>query len=165
MEKKSRSVALLSAGLLVGGAAAGALVVSAAHAAAEPSLTAASSGSSSTEGPSAEGRRFAPDQGSTPVRGDEKAVSADVAAKLKAAALKSVPGGTVFRVETDAGDAAYEAHVKKSDGSFVTVKFDKSYAVTAVEDGMGKGDPQSGGRHGGHRSSDGSGESGPSSGA
>ena len=31
--------------------------------------------------------------------------------------------------------------MKKSDGSLVTVKFDKNLAVTAVEDGMGKGDP------------------------
>jgi hypothetical protein len=169
MEKKQRSVALLSAGLLVGGAAAGVLVVSAANAAtAGPSLTASSTssaGESSTgtsgstgEGRQGHGHRFAPGQGSNP---DEKAVSSTIAARLKAAALKAVPGGTVLRVETDAGDAVYEAHMKKADGSFVTVKFDKAYAVTAVEDGMGKGDPQSG-RHGGHdgqRQSGGSGAS------
>jgi hypothetical protein len=171
MEKRFRSVALLSAGLLVGGAAAGALVVSAANAAtAGPSLTAASASAGSTEGEraggSGDGRRFSPYQGSKPVRGDEKAVSSAIEAKLKAAALKAVPGGTVLRVETDAGDAAYEAHMTKSDGSFVTVKFDTSYAVTAVEDGMGKGDPRSDGRHGGpegQRSSNGGTES-PSTG-
>jgi uncharacterized membrane protein YkoI len=59
-------------------------------------------------------------------------------ATAKAAALKAVPGGTVDRVETDSGDAAYEAHMTKADGSEVTVKFDKSFAVTGVEDGMGK---------------------------
>jgi hypothetical protein len=32
----------------------------------------------------------------------------------------------------------------KSDGTLVTVKMDKSFAVTAVEDGMGKGDPRPG---------------------
>lgn len=79
--------------------------------------------------------------GVNPMRPDEKSVSSDVAAKLKAAALAKVPGGSVVRVETDAGDAAYEAHVTKADGTVVTVKFDKNYAVTAVEDGMGKGDP------------------------
>ena len=42
------------------------------------------------------------------------------------------------RVESDSGDATYEAHVTKSDGTKVTVKFDKSYKVTGVEDGMGK---------------------------
>ena len=158
--KKRRSVALLSAGLLVGGAAAGALVVSAANAATgDASLTASSSSSGSSATPGAS------DDSSTPVRGDEKAVSADVAAKLKAAALKAVPGGTVVRVETDAGDAEYEAHMTKSDGTRVTVKFDKNYAVTGVEEGMGKGDPQDGGHgHDGQRSP-GDGPSGEDAGA
>ena len=71
------------------------------------------------------------------MRSDEKAVSDSVAATLKAAALKAVPGGTVYRVETDSGDAAYEAHLTKADGSLVTVKFDKNLAVTKVESGMG----------------------------
>jgi hypothetical protein len=79
--------------------------------------------------------------GSTPIRADEKSVSATDAATLKAAALKAVPGGTVYRVETDAGDAAYEVHMTKADGTAVTVKFDKNLAVTKVEDGMGAGDP------------------------
>lgn len=52
-----------------------------------------------------------------------------------------MPGGAVIRVETEAGDAVYEVHMKKADGSLVTVKFDKDLAATAVEDGMGKGDP------------------------
>ena len=162
MEKKPRSVALLSAGLLAGGAAAGALVVSAANAAtADPSLTAASStysspgssegpSGSSGESPQGQGHRFAPGQPGQGTNPDEKAVTGDAAAKLKAAAQKAVPGGTVLRVETDSGDAVYEAHMKKSDGSLVTVKFDKGYAVTGVEDGMGKGPGgASGGRHGG----------------
>src|SRR4051794_38421706 len=164
MDRKPRSVALLSAGLLVGGAAAGALVVTAANAATtDPSLTAASSAPSSTEGPSGEGGRFSPGQRSNP---DEKAVSSAIEAKLRAAALKAVPGGTILRIETDSGDAVYEAHMKKSDGSLVTVKFDKNSAVTAVEDGMGKGkDSTDGGRHGGRggeRPSNG-GETSPSS--
>jgi uncharacterized membrane protein YkoI len=75
------------------------------------------------------------------VRSDEKSVSASTAATLKAAALKAVPGGTVYRVETDAGDAAYEAHMTKADGSLVTVKFDKNLKVIKVETGMGQGDP------------------------
>jgi hypothetical protein len=75
------------------------------------------------------------------VRSDEKAVSASTTATLKAAALKAVPGGTVYRVETDAGDGTYEAHVTKADGSLVTVKFAKDLTVTKVEAGMGAGDP------------------------
>ena len=72
-----------------------------------------------------------------------------MAAKLKAAALKAVPGGTVYRVETDGDGDAYEAHMTKADGSLVTVKFDKNYAVTGVEDGMGAGGPGGGHGHGG----------------
>jgi hypothetical protein len=60
---------------------------------------------------------------------------------LKAAALKAVPGGTVYRVETDADGASYEAHMTKADGTRVTVKFDKSFKVTRVEDGMGGAGP------------------------
>lgn len=62
-------------------------------------------------------------------------------ATLRAAALKAVPGGSVYRVETDAGDGTYEAHMTKADGSLVTVKFDGNLKVTKVESGMGTGDP------------------------
>jgi hypothetical protein len=47
----------------------------------------------------------------------------------------------VYRIETDAGDGVYEVHMKKADGSLVTVKFDKNLKVTKVESGMGAGDP------------------------
>ena len=51
------------------------------------------------------------------------------------AALAAVPGGTVERVETHAEGAVYEAHMTKSDGSHVTVKFYSSFNVTSTEDG------------------------------
>ena len=125
-------------GLVAAGVVAGGIAVSAIGAAASTtSNTASGSAGSSASNPA----QPAPDKQSTPVRGDEKAVSDSVAAQLKAAALKAVPGGTVYRVETDAGDAAYEAHMTKADGSLVTVKFDKNLAVTKVETGMGAGDP------------------------
>ena len=57
--------------------------------------------------------------------------------------------------ETDAGDGAYEAHVTKSDGTRVTVKFDSSLKVIAVEDGMGKGDPAPSGQQSGSTSTEG----------
>jgi hypothetical protein len=59
------------------------------------------------------------------------------AAKATAAAQKAAPRATIDRVETDSGDATYEAHVTQKDGTQVTVKLDKRFAVTAVEDGMG----------------------------
>ncbi len=79
--------------------------------------------------------------GDRPGRSDEQSVSAADSATLRAAALKAVPGGTVYRIESDAGDAAYEAHMRKADGTLVTVKFDKLLTVTKVEAGMGAGDP------------------------
>jgi hypothetical protein len=129
-------------GLLVSaGVAAGAIGATTlgANAATTSSSTSGSAGTQSTppSGPTGQ-----PDPGGVkPVRSDEESVTGAKAATLKAAALKAVPGRTVVRVETDAGDAAYEVHMTKADGSTVTVKFDKNLAVTQVEDGMGKGDP------------------------
>jgi hypothetical protein len=48
-----------------------------------------------------------------------------------------VPGGTIVRVETDAdGNAAYEAHMVKADGTPVTVYVDKAFNVVSVQSGM-----------------------------
>jgi hypothetical protein len=123
---------LAAAGLLAAGLIGGGILGSTLSASADPTATPSGS-STSTRTPD-------PDS-STPVRSDEQAVSSALEAELKAAALKAVPGGTVIRVETDAGDAEYEAHMRKADGTLVTVKFDASKAVIGVEDGMGKGDP------------------------
>ena len=69
-------------------------------------------------------------------RGAEKALTGDTAAKVKEAALAEVDGATIDRLETDAeGNAAYEAHVTKADGSRATVYVDKSFNVVDVETG------------------------------
>jgi uncharacterized membrane protein YkoI len=68
----------------------------------------------------------------------ETVVTGSKAATLKAAALAKVSGGTVDVVSTDSGDAAYEVHMTKADGTHVTVKFDKNLKFVGVEDGMGK---------------------------
>lgn len=78
-----------------------------------------------------------PPNGAGGQRSDEKLLTGTLAAQAEAAALKAVPGATVIRVETDADGAVYEAHLKKPDGSLVTVKFDKNFAVTAIQAGMG----------------------------
>lgn len=63
----------------------------------------------------------------------EQALSTDVAAKVKAAALGKVPGGTIERVETDVDHGSpYEAHVRKADGTELEVLVNKSFEVTAV---------------------------------
>lgn len=75
-----------------------------------------------------------------PGRG-ETALTGETAEKVKAAALERV-AGTVLHVETDAG-GVYEAHIRKADGTFVEVKVNRAFEVTAVEEG--RGGP--GGRH------------------
>ena len=126
------AVGLLAAGVISGGVLASALSASAS--------TSAASGSTASSASSGDARAPGPG-GAQPVRSDEKSVPSATAAALRAAALKAVAGGTVYRIETDAGDAAYEVHMKKADGSLVTVKFGKNLKVTKVESGMGAGDP------------------------
>jgi hypothetical protein len=133
---RGRRGLLVGGGLLATGVVAGAIIggtVLSSAATSSPSPTAPNSASTAAPGAPA------PNKQPTPVRSDEKAVSADLAAKLKAAALKAVPGGTVYRAETDGDGDAYEAHMTKADGSLVTVKFDKNLAVVKIEEGMGAG--------------------------
>ena len=126
------AVGLLAAGVISGGVLASALSASASTSAARGSTaSSARSGEARTPGPG----------GAQPVRSDEKSVPGATAAALRAAALKAVAGGTVYRIETDAGDGVYEVHMTKAGGSLVTVKFDKNLTVTKVESGMGAGDP------------------------
>jgi hypothetical protein len=115
-----------AAGLLAAGALSGGILAGSLSANAATTTTPSSSPSAAQDG--AHGCGHA---------GEMTVTGAD-ATTLKAAALKAVPGGTVDRAETDSGDAAYEVHMTKSDGTQVTVKFSKSLKMTAVEDGMGK---------------------------
>lgn len=71
-------------------------------AAAAPSTSTTASTAASTTAP-------ANSHGSAAVRPGETVVTGANAATLKAAALKAVPGGTVYRIETDTDGAAYEA--------------------------------------------------------
>jgi uncharacterized membrane protein YkoI len=72
----------------------------------------------------------------------ERPLTGDTESKVRAAALAKVPG-TVERVETNVdGNAPYEAHIRKSDGSEVEVQVDRDFSVSAVND-MG----EMGGRH------------------
>jgi hypothetical protein len=102
-------------------------------AAAANAATSGSSSSSSSAAPVA--------QGPHTVNGkSEQALTGDVAAKVRAAALAKVPG-TVDRVETNVDSSApYEAHITKSDGTQVEVQVSKDYSVPAVNE-MGAGHP------------------------
>jgi uncharacterized membrane protein YkoI len=69
-------------------------------------------------------------------RADETLLTGDTAAQVRKAALAKVSNATIERVETDAdGNAAYEAHMVKSDGTRVTVYVNKSFEVVSVESG------------------------------
>ena len=69
-------------------------------------------------------------------RSDETLLTGDAAAKVRKAALAKVSGGTIVRVETDAdGNAAYEAHMVRSDGTRVTVYVNKSFEVVGTQPG------------------------------
>jgi len=76
------------------------------------------------------------------------ALSSEVAAKVKAAALAKVPGATVVRVEGGGPYAtAYHAHITTADGTRKVVLVNESFEATAVQAERGRGGR--GGRHGG----------------
>jgi hypothetical protein len=93
--------------------------------------------SSSSPSPSQAGPTQQPAPDASPwsgQRSDETLLAGDAKAKVQAAALAKVSGGTIVRVETDAdGHAAYEAHMTRQDGTPVTVYVDKQFDVVSVE--------------------------------
>jgi uncharacterized membrane protein YkoI len=80
-------------------------------------------------------------------RSDETLLTGDTLTKVQAAAVaKASSDATVVRVETDAdGNAAYEVHMVKADGTLSTVYVDESFTVVSVQDGP------AGGGHGDHQ--------------
>ena len=116
----------MAAGAVVLGLVAGSYGVAAA---------ASGNGSSSTDSTTTQPAPSAPDpQPWGAQRSDETPLTGDTLAKVKAAALAEVPDATIVRVETDAdGNAAYEAHVVKADGTSATVYVDKQFDVVSVE--------------------------------
>jgi hypothetical protein len=70
-------------------------------------------------------------------RSDETPLTGDALSKVTALAKAKLPGGTIVRVETDAdGNAAYEAHMVKADGTPATVYVNKQSEVVSVQSGM-----------------------------
>lgn len=97
--------------------------------------------------PSPEGAPAPADPGDRPARAGRPAetpLTGEVADKVRAAALRAVPGGTVLWVENDSDGSPYEAHVRKEDGTEVVVEVDEAFAVRSVEEHPGG----QGGRHG-----------------
>ena len=122
--------------LIVGAAAVGAAIGGAGIA------NAATSGSSSTTAAGSSGAASATqaaDPATVSHGPDETLLTGTTAEKVKSAALAAVPGATIIRVETDSAGSPYEAHVRKADGTQVTLKFDASFKVTSTEEGFGPG--------------------------
>src|SRR4051812_43042667 len=83
--------------------------------------------------------------GTAQTKAAKPALSAEVAAKVKAAALDKVPGSTVLRTESGGpSNSAYHAHIKTADGTLKVVLVNSSFEATAVQ-----ADNGGGGRHGG----------------
>ncbi|HTS73259.1 MAG TPA: hypothetical protein VMG74_06070 [Gaiellaceae bacterium] len=100
-------------------------------------IASAANGSGSSSGSGSAAAAPSPAHPWGPQRSDETPLSGDTAAKVRELALAKVPGGTIVRVETDAdGNAAYEAHMVRSDGSLVTVYVSKQLEVVSVQSGM-----------------------------
>ena len=128
-----RSKARASAGLVASGLIAGAILAGTHVAGA---ATATSTTASSAAQTAAAGRT---DPAAMTHGPGETLLTDGNAEKAKAAALAAVPGGTIIRVETDSAGSPYEAHVRKPDGSIVTVKLDKNFKVTSTDSGFGAG--------------------------
>jgi len=61
-------------------------------------------------------------------------------AQATAAANTAVPGATIIRAETNSsGGYPYEVHMKKSDGTYVTVELNSSFGVVTTISGFGAG--------------------------
>lgn len=130
-----RSRARLAAGIVAGAAA---------IALGTAGIAAAASGSSSTtttpSGTAPAAPQGAPQDPAKLSHGPgETILTGATAAKVTAAAKAALPGATVIRVETDSAGSPYEAHLRKADGSEVTLKISKDFKVTATEQGFGKG--------------------------
>ena len=132
----------LVTGAVVVGASLGAAGIASA---ATSSTTTPASGSSSTTAPSG-GSASTPPAGTggdpaTLTHGpNETLLTGTDLQEATAAATAAVPGATVIRAETDSSGASpYEVHMKKSDGSDVTVELSSSFAAITTVSGFGTG--------------------------
>jgi hypothetical protein len=129
----------LLTGALVVGTTAGAAGIAAA-ATSSSSNTGSGSASSPASAPSG-GNGTPPANPATMTHGpNETLLTGTGQQKADAAATAAVPGATVIRAETDSsGAGTYEVHMKKADGSYVTVELDSSFKVIKTVAGFGGG--------------------------
>ena len=123
-------------------AIAAAVVLAAAGGSYGVATAASGSGSSTTTAPTTTPSATAPSAPNAQrpwggQRPDETLLTGDALTKVTDIAKAKVPGGTIIRVETDAdGNATYEAHMTKADGTPVTVYVDKDFNFVSVDSGM-----------------------------
>jgi hypothetical protein len=133
--KIPRSRQLLALTALVAGVGIG----SAGIASAATTSTAAPAASSSSSAPTAPPSGTAPDPATLSHGPGETLLTGSTLTSAEAAATAAEPGATIVRAETDAQGATYEVHMKKADGTYVTVKEDATFKVTSTESGFGAG--------------------------
>ena len=138
---------VLTAGLLIGSAFS---ITTAANAADENATSVATTSATTDAATGTTAPTFTPGATDRPdvfgpnsVKPGESLVTGDSATKLTDAALAKFPGATVIRVENDSDGDKYEVHLKKADGSVVTVTFDENFKVTGDHEGFA--DPAKGG--------------------
>jgi len=135
---------VLVSGAVVAGAGLGAAGVASA-ATSTTTTPAASSTSTAPSGAPASGSATTPPAGApdpaTMTHGPgETLLTGTKLAQATAAANAAVPGATVIRAETNSsGDYPYEVHLKKSDGTDVTVELNSSFGVVTTISGFGAG--------------------------
>ncbi len=131
----------LVVGALVVGTTAGAAGIAAAATGGSPSSSSHSTAPSSGYGTQPQGGSGAPGNPATMTHGpNETLLSGTSLQKADAAATAAEPGATVVRAETDSsGKGTYEVHMKKTDGSYVTVYLDSNDKVTSTASGFGGG--------------------------
>jgi hypothetical protein len=135
--KKLRRV-MVSSALLAGVTLGGAGVASAATG--STTTTTPSSSTSTSGAPTGTPPAGAPDPATMTHGPNETLLTGTDLAQATAAAEAAEPGATVVRAETDSsGDATYEVHMKKTDGTYVTVELDSSFKVTGTAAGFGAG--------------------------
>jgi len=141
---------ILVSGALAAGASLGAAGIASAASSASSSST-SSGGSASTgtsvtapSGSSAPSGSTAPSGAPDPSTmshgpGETLLTGTDLQ-KAEAAANSAVSGATVIRAETDSsGVGTYEVHLKKSDGTVVTVELNSNFGVVKTISGFGAG--------------------------
>ena len=122
-----KAAALVAVGVGVGGGSYG-LASAASGSGSTTTTTVAAAPATSTQPPGTTAQNPWGNQ-----RSDETLLTGDALAKVTAIAESKVPGGTVVRVETDAdGNATYEAHMTKADGTPVTVYVDSSFQFVSM---------------------------------